>query len=398
MLLRLFFFMLVFVLFCSACQQKPKAANEQAALVEDAQYKPTAVQVAVSGTLLEVPDSTEIVISNEQNAAVLTTKASDGQFTFSDKVNESGLYSLVIGEDRFPFYLEDGYTYTFEQPTPSSAMDAFATESKAHAAFVNYKKAYDEERKSLDRRIAALPQLIDQNAHNNDLYWKYGEELQNKRMEASNFQQIFAEKYIPKIANTDDQVLIPYLVRETKISKGNYADFAEQLNNLKEENRRNSVYVQATHKVNLIREFYENMPAFPDIHPRNPSGDSLFFEQLEDRKAVLVFFYARWNPQSKDAIAQFKKQEKQLKDRGIETVFMTWDDEFSKWETYSNANRIGRHNYRLNHDDKNFMINNYSVSILPHLMLIDAQDRSVIQHKVKDPDEAGFLNDVLVHL
>jgi hypothetical protein len=61
--------------------------------------------------------------------------------------------------------------------------------------------------------------------------------------------------------------------------------------------------------VEHVKNFYENMPFFPEITPRNLKGDSLKFDQLRDRKMIIVAIWSSKGRNSKMDLPVLLKKE-----------------------------------------------------------------------------------------
>lgn len=58
-----------------------------------------------------------------------------------------------------------------------------------------------------------------------------------------------------------------------------------------------------------MKNFYKNMPVFPEITPRNLKGDSLKFDQFLDGKMIIVAIWSSKGKNSKMDLPVLLKKE-----------------------------------------------------------------------------------------
>ncbi len=375
-----FFILLIAVFTLCSCHRSGNKGNSS---VKDTVFFPDLIKVAITGET-KIPDSAKVLINTDENTLqpLLQAYVKDGRFQLEGELAEPNFYNLVIQGQKFKVYLENGKSYQLvvDQYNGNQVVAThFETNSEAMNEYYDMLQAFEQEKRKLSNKSAGLREQFD----NPKTYSEAVERSGELRKERNSLYDDFKKSYIEK-AGTHPALKL-FLMKEEQIGRANYAKYAEILETIPDSLKGISLYRVAEKKVSTVRDFYENMPDFPNIIPRNPNGDSLRLANYKDQKALLLVFWSSWNSESKDDIRQIKNQSASMAASGIKPIFLTWEKNYEDWKKASGDLGISKDSYRLNVTDANFMSEKYGVTRLPHYILVNASDLSIINHSFTYP-------------
>ncbi|HLS95272.1 MAG TPA: DUF4369 domain-containing protein [Sphingobacterium sp.] len=363
----------------TGCRQ----TGQQSGTAQDTVYVLHSIKILLSGTAA-LPDRTKVYINTDENTMqpLLSGYVNGGAFVIEGELAEPNFYNLVVQQEVFKVYLENGATYAFTGTVDSDGRlqsGRITSSSPVMNDYLRYEKLLESKNEDFRRRSAALQREMD----NPKTYQAAVEKSLLLGEERSGYREKLKQEFL------EDGKVGPafklFLIKEDNIRRENYSYYDDMLKRVPDSLKEISLYRQVAWKVTAVRQFYEDMPDFPAISPRNPAGDSLKLEAFKDRGTLLLVFWGAWNGASKDDIIMIRRKADALSQMHIMPVYLTWDKNYDSWTKASDALRLGEFNYRLNATDQDFIATNYGVRTLPHYMLVKAADRTVIDHDFKFP-------------
>lgn len=379
---------LLFVLSLCFFSCGERATTESAAKQESTSI-PQLVNVHITGEVA-LADSSRIVINTDENTMqpLLTAYVTNNTFTVEGQLEEPNFYNLVVGKQKFKVYLENGkqYQFTGEVSQGKVISGRIVSDSEVMQDYDQMTKALESKKNQLNQQEGAVRAAL----NNPTTYQAAVEKTAAITAERESYPEQLKMQYI-----NDPQVVAAlklFLIKDEKISRANYKTYNQVLTSVPDSLKGISLYRRVEAKVAQVRDFYENMPNFPDMHPRNVAGDSLNLAQFKDQGTILFVFWGSWNRESKADIALIKSNRAALEKLRITPVYLTWDKDFAAWEKASAALGLGTYNYRLNATDQAFVVTNYAVQKLPHYMLVNAQDLSIINYYFTFPLDGKLIN------
>ncbi|TDS10360.1 DUF4369 domain-containing protein [Sphingobacterium paludis] len=365
-------------IFCFGCRQPaPQAVSSQ-----DSTTFPNRITVHITGDI-SLPDSTNVFINTDENTTqpVLAAQIVDGRFELQGELAEPNFYNLVIQKQKFNVFLENGKTYHFKGQATAGSLPTgrFETTSPATNDYQQMQQEVKQNLAALQAQRAALRSAFDNPKTYQDAVLR-AEKIEQQRQE---YPEKLKQRYLQDDKIADAFKL--YLIKEDKVNKNNYKTYQTMLTSVSDSVKALSLYKQVAAKVDQVREFYDHMPNFPDMHPRNIQGDSLHLSAFKKEGTLLFVFWGSWNKEAKSDIRMIKDAAPALKKLHITPIFLIWEKDFEAWEKASNALSLGQHNYRLNATDQDFVVTNYAVRTLPHYMLVDAADLSIKNYNFTYP-------------
>ena len=133
---------------------------------------------------------------------------------------------------------------------------------------------------------------------------------------------------------------------------------------------------------------------FPEITPRNIEGDSLKFADYKADKMIIIAFWSSKIRSATDDIPFLLKYESQLKKKGVQLVYISWDKVHENWAEKSPKLGLKQNNYILNVTDKNLLLQMYQVQDLPRYIWINAKNRATINAEGTEPFREAFMADI----
>ncbi|KGE15037.1 DUF4369 domain-containing protein [Sphingobacterium deserti] len=377
--MKTFFVFASLLIICSLSCQQPA---QQAGSSQDTTVFPNLVNVHITGDVL-LPDSTKVFINSDDNSMqpLLSGEVLDGRFELHGELAEPNFYNLVIQKQKFKVFLENGKTYKFKGQASAGALQAglFETNSAATKDYQQMQEILKQDIATFNAKYAALRSALD-NPKTYQAAVERSEKIDRERKEQP---EKLKHRYLQDDKIADAFKL--YLIKEDKINKSNYKTYQTILTTVPDSLKGLSLYKQVATKVDEVVNFYDKMPDFPDMHPRNVQGDSLNLSAFKNQGTLLFVFWGSWNKEAKSDIQLIKDSSAALKKLNITPIFLTWEKDFDAWEKASKALLLGQHNYRLNATDQDFVVRNYAVRTLPHYMLVNAADLSIKNYNFTYP-------------
>jgi len=376
---RLHFLIFLFVGFLFlACNPTAKQNVEQ----QDSVVYPNLVKVTLTGKV-DLPDSTQVYINTDENTMqpLLSARVLNGSFTLSGELDEPDFYNVVMQKQKFKVYIENGKDYHFEGNVSGGTIKSgsFQTNSVAQNNYQTMENVLKQELAALQKKSAELRLSFD----NPKTYQAAVEQYERLSKQRDSYPDQLRKRYL------DDPTVAAafkiYLIKESKIGKDNHSTYYQILTGMPDSLKQLSMYKQAMSKVEQVHDFFAKMPDFPDIHPRNIVGDSLNLADLRADGSLLFVIWGSWNKEAKADIQQLKNKSAALHKLGVQPIFLTWEKDFDAWEKASKDLSLGKHNYRLNAADQEFMVTNYAVRKLPHYLLVNAKDLKLINYAFTYP-------------
>ncbi|MFD1771906.1 DUF4369 domain-containing protein [Sphingobacterium suaedae] len=372
----------LFILLCCliSCQQK-KSQSDTAK--QSATGYPEAFKIRLTGTIA-LPDSTKIYVNTDENTLqpLLSAYVKQGKFALEGELTEPNFYNLVIQKKNFKVYLENGADYTFKGEVGSAGRithGEVTSSSKIMNDYVRFQKLFEQRHGALYAQSRALVDALNNPKTYRDAVGKsLALDEQKKRL-----KETIQDEFL------DDGDVHPgmklFIIKEDRIGQQNYKRYDHVLQRVPDTLKNTVLYKQAKQKVDAVKSFYDNMPNFPDIYPRNPAGDSLKLDRFKAEGTWLVVFWGSWNKESKADIRMIKRKAAALASMGVRPIYLTWDKDFDAWKAASDELNLGQDNYRLNAQDQEFVVNHYGVRAMPHYLLVDASDRTIINPDFRYP-------------
>ncbi len=383
---RLHFLLLFFVgSLLLACNPTVKQSIDQ----QDTVVYPDLVNLKLTGQV-DLPDSTQVYINTDENTMqpLLSAHVVNGSFTLAGELAEPNFYNLVMQKQKFKVYIESDRDYHFEGNVSGGAVrsGSFRTNSVAQNNYQTMEKVLKQELATLQAKSAGLRSSFD----NPETYQAAVEQYERLSKQRGNYPDQLRKRYLDDPAVAASFKI--YLIKEAMIGKDNHDIYHQILTAMPDSLKRLSMYRQAMAKVEQVHDFFAKMPDFPDIHPRNIVGDSLNLADLSANGSLLFVFWGSWNKEAKADIQQLKNKSAALRKLGVQPIFLTWEKDFDAWEKASKALSLGKHNYRLNTADQEFMVTNYAVRKLPHYLLVNAKDLKLINYAFTYPLDGQLEN------
>ena len=377
--MKTFFLFAILLIICSLSCRQPA---QQADTSQDSTVFPNLVKVYITGEV-SLPDSTKVFINTDENTMqpLLSGNVVSGRFELQGELAEPNFYNLVIQKQKFKVFLENGKTYQFKGDASAGALRAghFETNSAATKDYQKMQEILKQDLATLNAQYAALRSALD----NPKTYQAAVERSEKIDQERKEQPQKLKHRYLQDDNIADAFKL--YLIKEDKINKSNYKTYQTILTSVSDSLKGLSLYKQVATKVDQVVDFYDQMPNFPDMHPRNVQGDSLNLSAFKNQGTLLFVFWGSWNKEAKSDIQMIKNSSVALKELNITPIFLTWEKDFDAWEKASKVLSLGQHNYRLNATDQDFVVTNYAVRTLPHYMLVNAADLSIKNYNFTYP-------------
>lgn len=371
----------------TACHSGVKQSSEQ----RDAAFYPNLVHVHLTGKV-DLPDSTRIYINTQENTMqpLLATRVLNGSFTLEGELEEPDFYNLVIQKEKFSVYLENAKDYHFEANVSGGKVQSgnFKTNSATQQHYQAMERTRQQEMKALGDKAAKLRTLFD----NPKTYQAAVDQYERLSKQRASYPEQLQQKYL------DDPAVAPaikiYLIKNASIGADNHDAYHRLLLGIPDSLKSISLYRQALAKVEQVHDFFTNMPDFPDIQPRNLAGDSLKLADFRAAGRLLFVFWGSWNKEARADIQQIKSKAAALAKLGVQPIFLTWEKDFAAWEKASADLSLGKHNYRLNAHDQDFMVKHYAVRKLPHYMLVNAKDLQILNYHFTYPLDGQLERDL----
>ena len=161
----------------------------------------------------------------------------------------------------------------------------------------------------------------------------------------------------------------------------NYALYGKRL--LKEYEPSHPEVIAATKKkIELAGAFLPGAVA-PDFTQVTPAGDSLSLSDLRG-KVVLVDFWASWCGPCRKENPHVKQIYEKYKDKGFDVLGVSLDRNKKSWEGAISKDGLPWHHISDLKGWKNAVANMYSVSSIPHTILLDQEGR-IVASKLRGP-------------
>lgn len=371
---------MLFLGFCATgCQQNTQHSDN----AQDTVFYPNLVKVHITGKV-DLPDSTGVHLKSDRNElqSLLIGQVLDGEFVLIGELDEPNFYNLTVQGEVFKVYLENGKQYEFVGEVDGQGKlqtGRIQADSEVMGDYDRFMETMEAKHGELTTQSANIrsgmgnPDTYQQNVEQSIAIGEQRKELPGQ-----------VKAHFLKDEEVTPQFKL-YLIKEEKTSKANYDNHYAILNKMPDSLKGTMLYREAELRVKNVRDFYENMPDFPLIRPRNLDGDSLMVDDFRDNEALLFVFWGSWNDEARNDIQEIKKKSAALQALGVAPIYLTWEKNYDSWEKASKQLGLGKHNYRLNPMDKDFVTSNYGVNRLPHYLLVDANDLSVINERFTYP-------------
>lgn len=362
----------------SACTNNPTNTAKKS---ETPAY-PDLIKVHISGKLA-LPDSTKVFVNTDENTMqpLLSGVISAGAFVLDGELAEPNFYNLVVNKQKFKVFLENGKDYDFSGNVSGGKLErgSFKTNSRATQEYQQMETQLEQQKAKMAAEVSSLRVAMDNPKTYLAAIGRYDALVKEQEAYPAKLKRQFLDD------KNITSVLKLFLIKEDKISKADYKNYHELLSQVPDSLQSITLFRNARAKVDQVRDFYEKMPAFPDISPRNPEGDSLVLANFRDKGTLLFVFWGSWNNDSRSDIRMIKSKRTALQKMGITPIYLTWDKDFDAWKKASSDMNLGKDNYRLNATDQDFMVTNYGVRAMPHYILVHAKDLVIIDHHFTYP-------------
>ncbi|MGJ1433518.1 DUF4369 domain-containing protein [Sphingobacterium spiritivorum] len=391
-----------------SCTSNPKDTPKKGGVIK---YK-------ITGKV-DFNDGQQVYLQNHDNQLQQFQKTTiqNGIFGLEGELASDGIYELIVRADKgegikpfkyvLPVFLENDCTYDFEvirYKDKNIIQEAtIKTNSQASNDLLAFNKAVEAKQAELKQKINSLS---DEKNQLNELLLTLGRGQDEEygravdRMHATQAESRALAALDPKIEASASFVvnpahraslMTPYLFRFITIREDNYAKYAAVLDSLEPVILQHPLTLAAREKVDRVKDFYENMPAFPNITPRNVQGDSLHLSGFNKDKMLIVALWSSKDRFSKMDIPELLRKEPQLKTLGVPVIYLSVEKQFEEWQKGSKTLGMGLNNYLLNVTDKDFIINNYNVTQFPAYLWVNPATLKVVNLKGADPANPDFM-------
>jgi len=131
--------------------------------------------------------------------------------------------------------------------------------------------------------------------------------------------------------------------------------------------------------------------AIPDnaklIHEQSLSGENLWDKILAENNGKVIYLdiWATWCSPCKKLIPHSQRMHEKLKDEGISFAYLCGRSKRETWENVIREYQIEGTHVLLSREQYNYMINKFSISGIPHYILIN-QEGTIIDSDAPRPD------------
>jgi hypothetical protein len=404
--------LLVFVL--QACQSNRETEPKKGGIVK---YK-------ITGKV-DNNEGMQVYLQNYENELqqFQKTTVQNGEFLLEGELANDGIYNLIVkadynGKDKgkksfhktYPLFLENNCDYHFKVlqyqagnviqtaeivTNSEAANDLFAFEKEV----AKRKLAIEGKWNALSREAAQLEASLMTIGKGEDKKYAYAvDRMREAREESAALRSKDPQAEVGAVFVRKPEhrtsLMTPYLFKYISIDESNYATYWTALDSLDASIQQHPLTAAAKAKVGRIKDFYEHMPSFPKITPRNVKGDSLDIVKFQDSKMLIVALWSSRDRFSKMDIPQLIAKESQLKKMGISVVYLSIEKQFEEWEAGSKSMNIGLNNYLLNVTDRDFIVNNYNISRFPAYLWVEPRSLKIKELKGADPATPEFMTKI----
>lgn len=404
----LFYCLICLVFSFSSCQSNPEKKQEK---------KGAPIVYKITGSLN--PEVNAIVYLQDHDNPIQQfhrAKVEQGKFVLEGELVIDAFYDLIIKSDSgavkpfkyiTPLYVEADAVYDI---VVQEKGDHFSIEVKTNSLTTNELIAFNKNKEKVQHELEEqLAKYSDETAALNGKLMNYSrgqeaiynqtidrlEEIskQSNEIRSRKDDKRFHEEYVLN-SKQKASFLIPYSFKYISLNKENYKDYDQILAHLDPAIQKHPLVKAAVAKVDEVKSYYDNMPVFPAITPRNLKGDSLKFEQLADKKMIIVAVWSSKGKNSKMDLPVLVRKEAALKKMGVEVVYLTDDEDYERWRTSNRQIGLGLNSYLLNVTDRDFIENSYNVVGTPRYLWLDPKSRTVIELAGADPTLPDFLKNI----
>jgi hypothetical protein len=402
------FCVLFLAFFLNACQSNPEKGQEK-------KGKPFVYTITGS---IDPKESGIVYLQDHDNTLQQfdRAKVNQGKFVLEGELAIDAFYDLIIKSDSsakeffkytYPLYVEDGADYAI---TVKKNGDSYTIDVKTNSLTTNELMSFNKNKKKQVEAVEAkLSEIRNESSTLNAklmtiargqeaIYNQTIDRLETLSKQSADIRRKKDDKqlYADYVLNSNQKTsfLIPYSFKYIDVNKANYKRYEQILANLDPTIQNHPLVKWAVVKVGEVKDYYENMPVFPEITPRNLKGDSLKFDQLKDKKMIIVAVWSSKGKNSKMDLPVLVKKESELKKMGVEVVYLTDDDDYERWRASNQLIGLGSNSYLLNVTDRDFIESSYNVGMTPRYLWIDPKSRAVIELAGADPTLPDFIKTV----
>lgn len=404
----LYYCLICFVFFISSCQSNPEKKQEK---------KGTPIVYKITGSLNPEVNGTVYLQDHDNSMQQFRrAKVEQGKFVLEGELVIDAFYDLIIRSDSgavksfnysTPLYVEADADYDVAIKEKG---DHFSIEVKTNSLTTNELIAFNKDKEKVQHELdEQLAKYSDETAALNAKLMNFSrgqesvynqtidrlEEItkQSNEIRARKDDKRFYEEYVLN-SKQKASFLIPYSFKYISLNKENYKDYDQILAHLDPAIQKHPLVKAAVAKVDDVKNYYANMPVFPAITPRNLKGDSLKFDQLVDKKMIIVAVWSSKGKNSKMDLPVLVRKEAELKKMGVEVVYLTDDEDYERWRASNRQIGLGMNSYLLNVTDRDFIENSYNVIGTPRYLWLDPKSRTVIELAGADPTLPDFIKNV----
>lgn len=343
-------------------------------------------------------------------------KVDQGKFVLTGELAIDAFYDLVIKSDSgatqafkysCPLYIEDGADYVINVKKNGDSYDIdVKTNSLTTNELIAFNKNKEKQVQAVEAKLSEIrnevsalnAKLMTITRGQESIYNQTVDRLETLSKQSANIgrKKNDNQLYADYVLNTNQKTsfLIPYSFKYIDVNKANYKRYEQILANLDPTIQKHPLVKWAIAKVDDVKDYYENMPVFPEITPRNLKGDSLKFDQLKDKKMIIVAVWSSKGKNSKMDLPVLVKKESALKKMGVEVVYLTDDDDYERWRASNQLIGLGMNSYLLNVTDRDFLESSYNIAMTPRYLWVDPKSRAVIELTGSDPTLPNFFEKV----
>lgn len=396
------------VFFFSSCQSNLEKKQEK---------KGTPIVYKIIGTLNPEVNATVYLQDHDNPMQQFhRAKVEQGKFVLEGELAIDAFYDLIIKSDSgavksfkyiTPLYVEADADYDVAVQEKGGHV---SIEVKTNSLTTNELIAFNKNKEKVQHELEVeLAKYSDETADLNAKLMNYSrgqeaiynqtinrlEEIskQSNEIRSRKDDKRFHEEYVSN-SKQKASFLIPYSFKYISLNKDNYKDYDRILAHLDPSIQEHPLVKAAVAKVDEVKNYYNNMPVFPTITPRNLKGDSLKFDQLADKKMIIVAVWSSKGKHSKMDLPVLVSKEPALKKMGVEVVYLTDDEDYERWRTSNRQIGLGSNSYLLNVTDRDFIENSYNVVGTPRYLWLDPKSRTVIELAGADPTLPDFIKNV----
>jgi hypothetical protein len=404
----LYYCLICLVFFFSSCQSNPEKKQEK---------KGTPIVYKITGSLNPEMNGTVYLQDHDNPIQQFHRgKVEQGKFVLEGELVIDAFYDLIIKSDSgavksfhysTPLYVEADADYDV---VIKEKGDHFNIDVKTNSLTTNeliaFNKSKEKVQHELDEQlskysdeIAALnAKLMTFSRGQESVYNQTIDRLEEILKKSNKIRDRKDDKrfYEEYVLNSKQKAsfLIPYSFKYISLNKENYKDYDHILAHLDPSIQKHPLVRAAVAKVDEVKNYYDNMPVFPAITPRNVKGDSLKFDQLVDKKMIIVAVWSSKGKNSKMDLPVLVRKESELKKMGVEVVYLTDDEDYERWRASNRQIGLGMNSYLLNVTDRDFIENSYNVIGTPRYLWLDPKSRAVIELAGADPTLPDFIKNV----